>query len=400
MPSSWIVSRATKADGRNRGRPRYLGRYRLGGRESRARYAGSFGTKSEAVARKRWVDGELAALRVPDLAVLAEPVAAPTVRAVAARWQDSRVDVRDSTAIQHRTALGRLLPVLGDLSVDRITSADVAELVAKLHGDGKARESIRKSVTALAMVLDFAGLVPNPARDRVQVKLPREEATEPEPPTADTVEAVLWRLTPAYALATLVLEATGARVGELDAATLGDLDETRQAWLVRSSVAKTRRPRWVVLTDDLFEALAERLPAREDRVPDDAAVPGRDGRPVTHGDRPRLPGRRGAALRAARAPAPQDLAPAFCRRLVGRHRRPGRPALEGRHRRPVLARTRRLPRDRPGEMLEHVRAVRAPVRAPETKNPSPAGVFEGTAHQAAGSTQWDAFGDPCGMRGR
>lgn len=187
----------------------------MGGRESRARYAGSFGTKSEAVARKRWVDGELAALRVPDLAVLAEPVAAPTVRAVAARWQDSRVDVRDSTAIQHRTALGRLLPVLGDLSVDRITSADVAELVAKLHGDGKARESIRKSVTALAMVLDFAGLVPNPARDRVQVKLPREEATEPEPPTADTVEAVLWRLTPAYALATLVLEATGARVGEL-----------------------------------------------------------------------------------------------------------------------------------------------------------------------------------------
>ena len=39
------------------------------------------------------------------------------------------------------------------------------------------------------------------------------------------------------------------------------------AWLVRSSVAKTQRPRWVVLTDDLFEALAERLPAREDRVP-------------------------------------------------------------------------------------------------------------------------------------
>ena len=213
MPSAWIVARATNRNGRNRGRPRYLVRYRLGGRESSARYAGSFPTKAEATARKRWVDGELAALRVPDLAVLAEPVASPTLRAIAARWQESRVDVRESTAIQHRTALGRVLPALGDRAVDHIESADVAELVARLHGDGKARESIRKSVTALAMVLDFAGISPNPARDRVHVKLPREEATEPEPPTADTVEAVLWRLTPAYALATLVLQATGARVG-------------------------------------------------------------------------------------------------------------------------------------------------------------------------------------------
>jgi len=267
MPSSWIVARATRGDGRHRGRPRFRVLYRLGGRESKARYGGSFATKSEAVARKRWVDGELAALRVPDLAVLVEPTAAPTLRAVAARWQESRVDVRESTAIQHRTALGRVLPVLGDRPVDRIAAADVAELVARLHGEGKARESIRKSVTALAMVLDFGGIQPNPARDRVQVRLPREEASEPEPPTADTVETVPWRLTPAYALATLVLEATGARVGELEAATLGDLDETRHAWLVRAAVSKTRRPRWVVMPADVFEAAVERLPAREDRDP-------------------------------------------------------------------------------------------------------------------------------------
>ena len=117
MPSSWIIARPTKGDGRNKGRPRYRVLYRLGGRESRARYAGSFATKAEAVARKRWVDGELAALRVPDLEALAEPVAAPTLRAVAARWQESRVDVRESTAIQHRTALGRVLPLLGDRPV-------------------------------------------------------------------------------------------------------------------------------------------------------------------------------------------------------------------------------------------------------------------------------------------
>jgi len=141
MPSSWIVARATKTDGRNKGRPCYRVLYRLGGRESSARYAGSFATKGEALARKRWVDGELAALRVPDLATLVEPTAAPTLAVVAARWQESRVDVRESTAIQHRTALGRVLPVLGDRPVDGITAPDVASLVAKLHGVGKARES-------------------------------------------------------------------------------------------------------------------------------------------------------------------------------------------------------------------------------------------------------------------
>src|SRR5215211_4633925 len=46
---------------------------------------------------------------------------------------------------------------------------------AHLMADGQARESIRKSVTALAMGLDFVGLAPNPARDPVQVKLPLAE---------------------------------------------------------------------------------------------------------------------------------------------------------------------------------------------------------------------------------
>ncbi len=94
-----------------------------------------------------------------------------------------------------------------------------------------------------------------------------ESATEPEPPTADTVEAALWRLTSIYALAALVLETTGARVGELEAARVGDLDESREAWLVRAAVSKTRRPRWVGMPADVFAAVIERLPAREDRDP-------------------------------------------------------------------------------------------------------------------------------------
>ena len=59
-----------------------------------------------------------------------------------------------------------------------------------MHADGKARESIRQSVTALAMVLDHGGVTPNPARDPVQIRLSRDESAEPDPPTADRVEAV------------------------------------------------------------------------------------------------------------------------------------------------------------------------------------------------------------------
>jgi integrase len=262
MASSWIERRNTSS-----GAMRYRVRFRVGGAESRPRYAGSFRTLREARLRCRWVDGELASMRVPDLSALREPEPSPSLREVAVRWQASRVDVRPSTRVQHQTALARVLPVLGDRPIDAITSADVAGLVVALDDAGKARESIRKSVTAMAMVFDFAGVSPNPARDRVQVRLPREEPAEPEPPSAEHVEAVASMLAVPYLIALLVLDATGVRVGELEAAKIGDLDEQRKAWLVRAAISKTRRPRWVSLPDDLFDVVIARLPAREDRDP-------------------------------------------------------------------------------------------------------------------------------------
>lgn len=155
MASCWITRRATK-DGR-----RYRVLYRVGGRESTPRYAGSFRTKRDALARNAWVTGELAAMRVPDLSKLVEPKAAPAFAEVAKRWQASRVDVRQSTVVQHRTALGRVPREFAQLAVDKIRPADVATLVAGLVEDGKARESIRKTLTAVAMVLDYAGVSPN-----------------------------------------------------------------------------------------------------------------------------------------------------------------------------------------------------------------------------------------------
>jgi integrase len=62
------------------------------------------------------------------------------------------------------------------------------------------------------------------------------------------------------------LEATGERVGELEALTWDDVDEPKQRWRVSQAVSKTGRARWVQVPPVLFEAVCG-LVAREDRAP-------------------------------------------------------------------------------------------------------------------------------------
>ncbi len=272
MPSVWIERRRS-----GKGGSRYLVKYRLGGRESAHRYAGSFLTRREALARQRWVAGELAAMRVPRVGSLeVGSPSFPMLAEAAESWRASRVDVAEATAVGHRVQLGRLLPLLGARRVDEISPVDVAALVATLHAAGRKRETIRKSVSVLAQVLDFAGVKDNPARDRVHVRLPREEREEPTPPTAAQIEVILPLMPTRYALALLVLDATGMRVGELEEKGLccGDLDEPNTRWRVRRALEKGRRGRWVSLPPDLYAAVLATLPPREDRDPDRPVFPG------------------------------------------------------------------------------------------------------------------------------
>src|SRR5438105_3883347 len=66
MASCWIERRSSG------GRVRYRVRFRLGGRESKPHYGGSFATMREARLRRSWIEGEFASMRVPNLAALAE----------------------------------------------------------------------------------------------------------------------------------------------------------------------------------------------------------------------------------------------------------------------------------------------------------------------------------------
>ena len=212
-------------------------------------------------------------MRVPELELL-NGRSEVTLADAAATWKASRVDVTDSTRVLHRVALDRVLPVLGSLAVDKITADDVARLVEKLHADGKARETIRKSVKYLAAVLDYSGVDPNPARDKQRIRLPYEESAEIDPPTAVHVEAVYRLLASAYKLPLLFLDWSGARVAAVDLLRVGDYDERDRRVRLRASTTKTRNALWVELPDVLADALEASLGPREDRDIDGPMFPG------------------------------------------------------------------------------------------------------------------------------
>lgn len=194
MASAWVEKRQTGKSG-----VRHVVRYRIGGRESALQFGGSFPTQREARIRRDPIAGELAALRVPDLSLIALPTKVRICASVAEAWKESRLHVADGTAATHRVNLSRILPSLGGKPVDALTVADVAALIGSMHEGGLARESIRKTRATLAMVLDFAGVQPNPARDR-SVKLPPKDRTEIAPPTAAHVEAIVGAVPRQYRL--------------------------------------------------------------------------------------------------------------------------------------------------------------------------------------------------------
>lgn len=268
MASTWITTRTT-----GDGDKRYRVMFRLGGRETAPRYGGSFKTKREAAARKNWIAGELAALRVPNLRSLEAPPSAPMLAIAAERWRASRVDVTEGTATLHRVALNRVLPLLGSRPVDEITVDEINAVVAELARNGRKRETIRKSVKYLAAVLEENGIEPNPARDK-RIRLPYEEVVELEPPTCKHVETVCRLLASELRVPLLWLDWSGARVASVELVQVGDYDERERRVRLRAATTKTRHALWVDLPDVLAEAIERTLPPREDRDPLSRLFPG------------------------------------------------------------------------------------------------------------------------------
>jgi integrase len=255
VASAWIRPRPTSDGGK-----RYRVEYRLGGRESRIRYGGSFKTRKLALQRKAWIISELVAQRVPDLQTLAEPVQALRVTEAGERWFRTRIDVAETTKTRHGVEMKRIIRVLGSRPVSDVTPAEVAEFVSGLATEGYSRSTIRKTLQTLQMILDYAEVKPNPARDK-RVRLPRQDAEEINPPTAEHVEAVFRLLSEKHRLAFLFLDWSGARVSAIDKTLVSDYDHKRRRVRLRSATTKTRRALWIELHPVLADAIEATLPA-------------------------------------------------------------------------------------------------------------------------------------------
>lgn len=223
-------------------------------------HLGSFRTRTEAELRKQWADRELAAGRVPNRhSIAVGPVQARRVRDAAAEWLEARrVDTRAGTHASLEDRSRVVMDLVGSLRLDEITPRDVQAMILELVDRGEANRTIRGRVSTLRMILDHAGVDPNPV-DARSVRKPPNTGKRIVIPTPDEEDLILSRLNPLYAGVVRFIGATGLRISELIALTWDDVDEDAMA--VRVVQSKTRSgERWVTsLPDDPFT-----LPQRGD----------------------------------------------------------------------------------------------------------------------------------------
>jgi integrase len=261
MPSASITPRKTKGGGR-----RFAVRFRLGGRAYPVEHGGSFPTLREARVRRDLIAGELAAGRNPRdlLRTLTEQPATRTFQQAFEDFIASRVDVAPATLENYKTARERLVPVLGSSDPLRLSWQDVQEAVTVLCA-ALSPATVRIYVGTLRQVLDFAGCDPNPAKDR-RVKLPRREATIPDPPSESAVAAIVANAPPKWRLALRVLEQTGMRAGELAKLEWADVDQANSRFRIRAGKTAAAR-RWVAVPEWAMEDVLATCPP-DDRTPE------------------------------------------------------------------------------------------------------------------------------------
>jgi integrase len=266
MASASITTRKTKGGGR-----RYAVRYRRGGRYFPVEHGGSFPTVREARVRRDLIAGELAAGRNPSDAfrALREPPKMRTFSEWAKAWKESRVDVSDSTLTGYQNHLLRLEPTFGEQDPGTINPSDVQEWIGA-NSDLKPA-SLARYLATFRLILDFAGIEPNPARDR-NVRLPRIEVAVVEPPSAAQVETIIATVSARWRLPLRTLEQTGSRVGEVHGLEWRDVDLAESRFRVRHGKTAAAR-RWIAVPEWLMEEIAATCPL-EDRTPERRVFPG------------------------------------------------------------------------------------------------------------------------------
>lgn len=262
MASALITTRSTKSG------PRYVVRYRLGGRAYPLVHGGSFKTLREARARRDLIAGELAAGRNPVVCLrrLSQPAKIRALSAVADEWVATRVDRKDSTLDTYRDAIKWLKQSdLAEEDVNAITSAGLQQLVTSSR---LKPNSLRMYMSVVKQILDHAGIEPNPARGR-RVRLPRVESEPKRIPLRAHIELMLANAKERYRLPLRILDETAVRVGEMLAWTWGDVDIHGSQILIPKGKTKSAR-RWVPIRPERLDEILATCPpddrARERRL--------------------------------------------------------------------------------------------------------------------------------------
>jgi integrase len=263
VASALITTRRTKSG------PRYVVRYRLGGRAYGLLHGGSFRTMKEARARRDLIAGELANGRNPAdlLGSMVESTHArvETLPAWRDRFLKSRHDADDNTITNYRSSLNGFCERFDGRAAEDLTSTDFAEWVAELTANHKPG-TVRQKVIAARLLLDFAGVDPNPARDP-RVRLPKHVRNEPDPPSAEHVLAILDKLGKKWRLMFVTIEQGALRVGEAVSLKWGDVDVAGLRLRLPRSATKRDQARWIYLPEWLMQLIDESCPM-EDRTPD------------------------------------------------------------------------------------------------------------------------------------
>jgi integrase len=218
----------------------------------------------EARLRRDLIGGELAAGRNP--AEVLRASSAPTRRTFrewAEAYKTSRVDIGEQTQRNMDSHIKRLLPAFGDRDPQAISASDVQEWIGQ-NADLNP-SSFRPYIGTLRLLLDFAGVDPNPARDK-RIKLPRVELAEIEPPTSEQVETIIANVKPRWQLPLRTLEQSGMRVGELTALEWRDVDVAGSRFRIRSGKTAAAR-RWVAVPPWLMVEIQATCPP-DDRTPE------------------------------------------------------------------------------------------------------------------------------------
>jgi integrase len=262
MPSLTITTRQTGSG------PRYVVRYRLGGRSFPVVHAGSFKTLKEAKALRDLVAGELANRRNPAellRAMLVAPAPTLTVERWGERFLASRIDIDTNTTRNYRTALRKVGETFGTRDPAMITVDEVAAWVSELAATHKPG-TVQQYLIAFRLLLDYAGLEENPARDP-RVKLPKRVREEPNPPTGEQLLAILDAIGPKWRLLFVTIEQGALRLGEAVGLRWADVDAANLRLRLPRSATKRDKARWIYLPEWLIDAIEATCPL-EDRVPD------------------------------------------------------------------------------------------------------------------------------------